>query len=174
MLASWRNSGSTCPPAVPLAHWAQRSDGRSCRTRTILPEILPLGSLDDDSPDVVLDSLLDSSLPPAVSDLERRMILGELVLEWSSRLKHAVVSIDSNGAIKHAPETHLVGAHPVDAWRLAGELAKLIDEMIIEEVAWGDLHDLNGDFDEYWRLDSPLSGYCTRGLAKGPARTTRH
>ena len=63
-----------------------------------------------------------------------------------------MVSIDSDGVIKHAPETLLVGAHPVDAWHLAGELAKLIDEMIIEEVAWSDLHELNGDFDEYWRL----------------------
>ena len=54
---------------------------QSCGSQTLLPEILPLGALDDDSPDV-FDSLLDLSLPPAVSDLERRMILGELVLEW--------------------------------------------------------------------------------------------
>jgi ATP-dependent helicase/nuclease subunit B len=127
----------------------RRQNGSSAN---ILPEILPLGALDDESPDVVLDDWLDPSLPPTVSEFERRMILGELILAWSAKLKHAVVSIDPDGVIKHAPETFLVGAHPVDAWRLAGDLAKLIDEMIIEEVAWGNLKELNGDFDEYWRL----------------------
>jgi len=117
-----------------------------------MPVILPLGALEDDGSAPLPDDFLDGPPPQAVSELERRMVLGELILEWSARLKHAIVSIDPDGAIRHAPETMLVGTHPADAWRFAGELAQLIDEMIIEDVAWKSLSALNAEFDEYWRL----------------------
>ena len=46
----------------------------------------------------------------------------------------------------------LVAAHPADAWRLSGDLAALIDEMIVENVDWAALKTLNGEFDDYWRI----------------------
>jgi len=121
---------------------------RQSQTVRFLPKILPLGALEEDGSALPADE----SAPRAAGEIERRMVLGELILAWSARLKQAIVSIDRDGAIRHAPEPLLVGTHPVDAWRLSGELAHLIDEMIIEDVAWKDLTALNLDFDEYWRL----------------------
>ncbi len=80
------------------------------------------------------------------------MILGELILAWAHSLKHAIVSIDADGAIRHSPETLLVAAHPADAWRLSGDLAALIDEMIIENIDWKAFETLGGEFDDYWRI----------------------
>ena len=67
-------------------------------------------------------------------------------------MKQAIVSIDADGHVRHASETLLVAAHPADAWRLSGELAALIDEMIIENVEWRGLETLGGEFDDYWRI----------------------
>ncbi|MBB4197109.1 double-strand break repair protein AddB [Rhodoblastus sphagnicola] len=137
-------------PTRRAAHALAAEFKRQSRRSAILsPAILPLGALDDDGSDLVIDH---AQLPRAVGDIERRMILGELILNWSARLKQAIVSIDDDGTVHHAPETLLVGTQPVDAWRLSGELAELIDDMIIENVAWKTLDTLNGDFDTYWRL----------------------
>jgi ATP-dependent helicase/nuclease subunit B len=123
----------------------------------LLPRILPLGALDGGggeggfgSPS--FDSPLDPGLPRAAGDIERRMLLGELILQWARSLKNAIVSIDADGIVHHAAETLLVGAHPADAWRLSGELAALIDEMTIENVAWTGFEALGGEFDDYWRI----------------------
>ncbi len=118
----------------------------------LLPTILPLGALDGESADAGFDNPLDLHFPRAVGEIERRMILGELVLTWARSLKRAIVSIDADGAVRHASETLLVATHPADAWRLSGELAALIDEMIIENVEWRGMETLGGEFDDYWRI----------------------
>jgi ATP-dependent helicase/nuclease subunit B len=118
----------------------------------LLPRILPLGALDGYGGEGGFDNALDPDLPRAAGDIERRMLLGELILQWARSLKHAIVSIDADGKVHHAAETLLVGAHPADAWRLSGELAALIDEMTIENVAWTGLENLGGEFDDYWRI----------------------
>ena len=148
----WRQCRIFVPTQRAAQALALELKRQSHRPTGFLPAILPLGALEDDGSALVSDECLDGAAPRAAGELERRMVLGELVLEWSARLKHAIVSIDRDGAIRHAPEPMLVGTHPVDAWRLSGELARLIDEMIIEDVAWQDLGALNLDFDEYWRL----------------------
>ncbi len=118
---------------------------------TLLPRILPLGALDGQD-EAGLDNPLDPSLPRAAGDIERRMILGELILAWARNLKQAIIAIDADGSARQSHEAMLVGAQPADAWRLSGELAALIDEMIIENLSWKNLETLNGDFDEYWRI----------------------
>ena len=118
----------------------------------LLPKILPLGALDNEAGEAGFDNPLDTTLPRAAGDIERRMLLGELVLKWARSLKHAIVLIDADGQPRHAEETMLVAAHPADAWRLSGELADLIDEMIIENVEWQGLKNLGGEFDDYWRI----------------------
>jgi ATP-dependent helicase/nuclease subunit B len=69
-------------------------------------------------------------------------------------LRHAIVSVDKTGAYqydKHEP--FLVGTSAADAWHLAGELAHLIDELIIEDVGWKRLDTLAlSEFDLYWRI----------------------
>jgi ATP-dependent helicase/nuclease subunit B len=118
----------------------------------LLPKILPLGALDGESGEAGFDNPLDPELPRGAGDIERRMILGELILKWARSLRHAIVSIDSDGVERFAEESLLVATHPADAWRLSGELAALIDEMIVENVAWRGLEALGGEFDDYWRI----------------------
>ena len=118
----------------------------------LLPKILPLGALDGVNGEAGFDNPLDPALPRAAGDIERRMLLGELILTWARSLRRAIVSIDAEGKVTHGPESLLVASHPADAWRLSGELAALIDEMIIENIDWAGLKALNGDFDEYWRI----------------------
>ena len=134
------------------AELARQSDSPA----VLLPQILPLGALDGESGQegsaAGFDNPLDPDFPRAAGDIERRMILGELILAWAHSLKHAIVSIDADGAIRHSPETLLVAAHPADAWRLSGDLAALIDEMIIEKIDWKAFETLGGEFDDYWRI----------------------
>ncbi len=118
----------------------------------LLPKILALGALDGENGEAAFDNPLDPSLPRAAGDIERRMILGELILAWARNLRQAIVSIDADGTVRKAEESLLVAAHPADAWRLSGDLAALIDEMIIENVDWAALKKLNGEFDDYWRI----------------------
>ena len=124
----------------------------SGRDAALLPKILPLGALDGDSGEAGFDNPLDPDLPRAAGDIERRMLLGELILAWAKNLKNAIISIDADGNVTQAPETMLVATRPADAWRLSGELAALIDEMIIEGVAWKGIEALGGDYDDYWRI----------------------
>jgi ATP-dependent helicase/nuclease subunit B len=118
----------------------------------LLPKILPLGALEGESGEAGFDNPLDARFPRAVGEIERRMILGGLILTWARNLKQAIVSIDADGGLRQTSDAMLVAAHPADAWRLSGELAALIDEMIIENVAWRGLENLGGEFDEYWRI----------------------
>ncbi|MGO9944806.1 MAG: double-strand break repair protein AddB [Rhodoblastus sp.] len=125
---------------------------RSQTPAMLLPKILALGALDGENGEAGFDNPLDPLIPRAVGEIERRMILGELILTWARSLKRAIVSVDADGAVRHASETLLVATHPADAWRLSGELATLIDEMIIENVEWRGLESLGGEFDDYWRI----------------------
>jgi ATP-dependent helicase/nuclease subunit B len=118
----------------------------------LLPRLLPLGALDGESGEAGFDNPLDASFPRAIGDIERRMILGGLILTWARNLKQAIVSIDADGALHQTSDSLLVAAHPDDAWRLSGQLAALIDEMIVENVAWRGLEKLGGEFDDYWRI----------------------
>ena len=154
---------------------AQRVNNRA----VLLPRILPLGALDGESGEAGFDNPLDASIPRAVGDIERRMILGGLILTWARNLKQAIVSIDADGRLSQTSDALLVAAHPADAWRLSGELAALIDEMIIENVAWRGLDNLGGEFDDYWRitlrfLDIAITAWpqilSARGLCDPAAR----
>ena len=101
-------------------------------------------SADDAAPD----------LPRAVPDVERRLLLADLVLKWAEGVKHAIVSIDEHGRRTHDHnESLIVATTPADAWSLAGGLAGLIDELIIEDVAGKSVTDAGGgEFDRFWRI----------------------
>ncbi len=153
---------------------AARTDGRS----TLLPAILPLGALDAQEAEfgfaaAPLDDPLAEETPRAAEDIERRMILCELALAWARQLKQAIVTIDADGGVHHAPESLLVAATPADAWRLAGDMTALIDEMIVENVGWRGLDELGaGEFDDYWRitlrfLDIAISAWPAIQKARG-------
>src|SRR6478609_1182503 len=122
----------------------------------ILPRILPLGAMEATDAAYFDESADDAApdLPRAVPDVERRLLLADLVLKWAEGVKHAIVSIDEHGRRTHDHnESLIVATTPADAWSLAGGLAGLIDELIIEDVAGKSVTDAGGgEFDRFWRI----------------------
>src|SRR5262249_4416305 len=112
----------------------------------VLPRIVPIGDIDQDqlvftdiaTGDVAADVL---ALPPALSGLERRFLLAQLVLKWTERIAPP------------AGETPLVMRHPAAALALADDLAGFMDDMMTREVPWQRLDGLVPDeLDQYWQL----------------------
>jgi ATP-dependent helicase/nuclease subunit B len=97
---------------------------------------------------------LDQDLPQAASEIMRRMQLAELILKFAEALPHAIVSVDARGAVNFDTSHLFAVAHSnADAWHLAGELANLIDELILEGIDWKELDLLVlPEFDAYWRI----------------------
>ncbi len=125
---------------------------------TMLPRVRPLGAVDEDAE---LFARPDESpfafapdLPDAIGDIPRRFILAQLVLGWARALGGAIVRVDRDGVLTtDARDALAVGATPADAVALAGELAGLIDEFIVEGVPWSRVHDLVAeDYDRYWGI----------------------
>lgn len=123
---------------------------------TFLPRILPLGGLDayenaahfDDAADI------DDTLLPQIDEIERRLLLAQLVLQWSIAVGHAIVSIDPTGArVLDESEPFLVASTPAGAYALAKELGALIDDLIIEGVTPEKIDMLaDAAFDQYWSI----------------------
>jgi ATP-dependent helicase/nuclease subunit B len=116
----------------------------------ILPRIVPIGDVDED--EIIFDQAAAGAeafglaealdLPPALGDLERRLLLARLVLAWAGKL-----------APQHAGEAPLIANHPATALALADDLGRLIDDMTTRGVSWDRLDDLVPDhLDKYWQL----------------------
>ena len=131
---------------------------RSQRLAVILPRILPLGALEATEtalifaePDPLAAGL---PLPPAASPIWRRLRLATLIQRWAEAIRGALCAIDESGAaVVDEREAFRVATSAVDAFALAGDLAGLIDEMLIENVHWRELDTLRmAAFDDYWRI----------------------
>jgi ATP-dependent helicase/nuclease subunit B len=127
------------------------------RSPVLLPRILPLGALEET--ETSLDEagfagIYEPGLPLAMGEIARRMRLAGLILTWARALSHAIVSVSAQGERAFdTRESFLVAATAADAWHLSGDLANLIDELIIEDVAWKKLDPLVlPEFDRYWRI----------------------
>src|SRR5580704_4997629 len=116
----------------------------------ILPRIVPIGDVDED--EIIFDQAATGAealglaegldLPPALGDLERRLLLARLVLAWAGRLTP-----------QHSGEAPLIANHPATALALADDLGRLIDDMTTRGVSWDRLDDLVPDhLDKYWQL----------------------
>jgi ATP-dependent helicase/nuclease subunit B len=107
----------------------------------ILPRIVALGDIDEDELAFAAEAeptpgAAALELPPSLSELERRLTLARLVAAWS---KGPVL----------AP---LVVGGPASTLALAGDLARLIDDMVTRGVDWAALDGLVPDhLDEYWQ-----------------------
>lgn len=106
----------------------------------ILPRIVALGDIDEDelafSEDAEPDSIAPLDIPPKLGDLQRRLALTRLVAMWA---KQPVLS-------------PLVVGGPASTLTLAGDLARLIDDMVTRGVDWNELDRLVPDqFDKYWQ-----------------------
>jgi ATP-dependent helicase/nuclease subunit B len=129
------------------------------RPAMLLPRILPLGALEESETSLLfdgggLDGAYEPDVPEAAGEIARRLHLARLILTWAGALTHAIVSVDAKGKYQFdSQKSFLVATAAADAWHLSGELARLIDELIIEDVAWERLDPLAlPEFDAYWRI----------------------
>jgi ATP-dependent helicase/nuclease subunit B len=113
----------------------------------ILPRIVAIGDIDEDeiafveaaTGDIAAEAL---ALPPALSALERRLMLSQLVVKWAS-----------TPGLHGVSGSPLVAQTPAAAFALADDLARLIDDMTTRGVSWDRLDDLVPDaHDRYWQL----------------------
>jgi len=107
----------------------------------VLPRIVALGDIDEDELAFAdeaeqLSGAAPLDIPPKLGELERRLTLARLVAAWA---KGEVL----------AP---LVVGGPAATLALAGDLARLMDDMVTRGVPWDKLDTLVPDgLDEYWK-----------------------
>ena len=136
------------------AEFAQALNQRA----TLLPRILPLGALEERENAALFGAEfgIDADAPIAapIEELERRLLLSQLILQWAEALGRAIISIDSTGAPNlHESEPLLVAATPSAAYALAADLGALIDELHIEDVSVDALQTLSDDaYSEFWAI----------------------
>src|SRR3984893_13625483 len=107
----------------------------------VLPRIVALGDIDEDELAFAEDTeefggAAPLDIPPKLAELDRPLTLANLVAAWAER---PVL----------APQ--VVGG-PASTLALAGDLARLIDDMVTRDVAWDALDGLVPDqLDQYWQ-----------------------
>jgi ATP-dependent helicase/nuclease subunit B len=111
------------------------------RDAVLLPRIVALGDIDEDELAFAEESdqfggAAPLDIPPRLGELERRLTLAKLVAAWA---KGPVL----------AP---LVVGGPASTLALAGDLARLMDDMVTRGVGWEALDGLVPDqLDQYWQ-----------------------
>ncbi len=112
----------------------------------ILPRIVPIGDVDEDELAFAEAAIGEAAgttldLPEPVGGLERKVLLAQLILKWAASPEMRV-----DGKFS------LVANSPTAALLLAGELARLMDDMVMRQVPWNRLDGLvPTDMDEYWQ-----------------------
>src|SRR3954469_11975287 len=112
----------------------------------ILPRIVPIGDVDEDElafAEAASGETADAALelPEALGGLERKVLLAELILKWASSRE-----------MRGDGDFSLVANSPASALSLAGELARLMDDMIMRQVSWDRLDELvPDDLDAFWQ-----------------------
>jgi ATP-dependent helicase/nuclease subunit B len=148
-------SGGTAPDPLALTKYEiLLPSRRACRALSecfvelasssslLLPRIRPLGDVDEILALVSPGSPLSKTpekLRPAVPELERRLLLTEMVLKWSEAES---MGGENDGPM---PITSLA-----QATALARELMELMDEVELEGADLSRIHELGGDFPQHW------------------------
>ena len=107
----------------------------------LLPRIVALGDIDEDElafaeEDASYGGEATLELPPRLGELERRMTLAHLVAAWA----------------KTSTTAPLVVGGPASTLALAGDLARLMDDVATRGVEWDALDGLVPEgLDEYWQ-----------------------
>ncbi|PTW62753.1 DNA helicase/exodeoxyribonuclease V subunit B [Breoghania corrubedonensis] len=111
----------------------------------LLPRIRPLGGVDES--ELVLHASADlEPLPPAMSDMERRIAMTRLILAWATKVRREILKLKPG-------ETIAIPASPADAAWLAGDLLSLMDQIETEEADWSAIQSLvPDDYAEYWQI----------------------
>ncbi len=120
----------------------------------LLPKIVPIAEGNEDltllSGIASLDTLATgtSAIPPAVSTMERLLVLMQLVMRWSKAMRKP-----STDTITGMQAYAAAGSNtPAQAAHLAAELARLMDMVETENVSLSELKDLvPEEFSEHWQ-----------------------
>ncbi|MEA2830170.1 MAG: ATP-dependent helicase/nuclease subunit [Bradyrhizobium sp.] len=107
----------------------------------VLPRIVALGDIDED--ELAFAEQAESyggaaplDIPPKLSEIDRRLTLAKLVAAWA----------------KSPVSAPLVVGGPASTLALAGDLARLMDDMVTRGVGWEALDGLVPDqLDKYWQ-----------------------
>jgi ATP-dependent helicase/nuclease subunit B len=127
----------------------------------ILPKIMPLGDPADlDERSLLSDETLvnGAGLSPAIAPLSRQLHLMQLIERWRLAIRGSLSeATDTRKALLKPDDLFQVASSPYDAFGLAGDLANLMDEMIIEQVEWSELKKLEATHialghDDYWSI----------------------
>ena len=159
---------STCRPGAP-AGWRRtvfldKLGGEAA----ILPRLVPIGDIDED--EIVFAEFAGGplagerlALPPAIEPFERKANLTRMILAWAARKRDA--------------ESSLIANTPAAAFAMAGELARLQDDMITRGVDWKALDTLVPDeLDRHFgdaRLSRRSRGRSGRPCSRNGRRWTR-
>ena len=107
----------------------------------VLPRIVALGEIDEDELAFAdqgddVGGVAPLEIPPRLGELERRLTLAHLVAAWA----------------KTPVSAPLVVGGPASTLQLAGDLARLMDDMVTRGVDWRALDRLVPDqLDKYWQ-----------------------
>jgi len=107
----------------------------------VLPRIVALGDIDEDElafadESETYDGAAPLDIPPRLGELDRRLTLARLVAAWA----------------KSPVSAPLVVGGPASTLALAGDLARLMDDMVTRGVGWEALDGLVPDqLDRYWQ-----------------------
>ena len=107
----------------------------------VLPRIIALGDIDEDELAFAdeaeqLAGAAPLDIPPKLGELDRRLTLARLVAAWA----------------KSPVSAPLVVGGPASTLALAGDLARLMDDMVTRGVNWDGLDGLVPDqLDQYWQ-----------------------
>ena len=116
------------------------------RDAAILPRIVPIGDVDEDEIAFAEAAIGTSAgetldLPETLEGLQRKVLLAQLILKWAATPE-----------MRGAGNFSLVANSPAAALALAGDLARLMDDMLTRQVPWDKLDDLvPTDMDEFWQ-----------------------
>ncbi|MEQ1698346.1 MAG: double-strand break repair protein AddB, partial [Hyphomicrobiaceae bacterium] len=123
----------------------------------LLPRIRPISEGDDDlnlltqlSSLRSMSSTAELELPPAVTKLERQLVLTKLVMQWSAAMRAADQSDDDPP--DGQPHVAAGADTPAQAANLARELARLVDMVETENVSLAGLEGIVDDeFSAHWQ-----------------------
>jgi ATP-dependent helicase/nuclease subunit B len=107
-----------------------------------LPHIVALGDIDEDELEFAeaaeqFGGSAPLDIPPKLKELDRRLTLARLVAEWA----------------KSPDAAPLVIGGPASTLALAGDLARLMDDMVTRGVDWKALDGIVPDhLDQYWQM----------------------
>src|ERR1041385_8673713 len=108
----------------------------------ILPRIITLGAIDDDEAAFATGEIGAAfDIPPAFGELERRLLLAQMIGTWAKRIKP-----------DDPAQAPLVVGGAASALALADDLARLMDDMVTRKVEWSAFDGLVPDaLDQYWQ-----------------------